>query len=159
MGASNLDWGMTEMTRTVVLTLLALLLPGLVVSITSCSRTPSAKAPTKEEFQYSSGDKPLRTEAEVVAALHAAESAFLAEKWGVAVVNANKVMEGIASAEQYYAAIKILGLASCNRKDLRPIAHAWSRLGPADKDSLSRECALNGLTISKTGSVTPSAPR
>jgi len=147
------------MTRTVARKLLVLLVPGLVASITSCSRTPPAKDPPKEDYQYSTGDKSLRTEAEVVSALRAAESAFLAEKWGVAVVKANKVMEGIASAEQYYAAIKILGMASCNRKDLRPIAHAWSRLGPADKDSLSRECALNGLTISKTGSVTPSAPK
>jgi len=127
--------------------------------LTSCSRTPPPKEPPKEEYQYSSGDKALRTEAEVSAALRAAQEAFLAEKWGQAVVSANKVMEGVASAEQYYAAIKILGMAACNRKDLRPIAFAWSRLGPADKDSLKRECALNGLSISKTGSVTPAASR
>ena len=143
------------MTRTVARTLLVLLVLGQAAIITSCTRTPSSKTPPKEEFQYSTGDKSLRTEAEVAAALQAAETAFLGEKWGVAVVNANKVMEGIASAEQYYAAIKILGMASCNRKDLRPITFAWSRMGPADKESLRRECELNGLSISKTGSVGP----
>ena len=148
------------MTRTVARKLSALMLLGsLVAFLPSCTRTPPPRETPGEEYQYSSGNKSLRTEAEVATALRTAENAFLAANWGVAVVNANKVMEGIASAEQYYAAIKILGMASCNRKDLRPIAHAWSRLGPADKESLRRECALNGLVIGKTGSVTPSATK
>ena len=127
----------------------------LLASLVSCSSASKPQAAPNEEYQYSTGNKALRTEAEVAAALQAAETAFLAAKWGEAVVNANKVMEGVASAEQYYSAVKILGMASCNRKDLRPITHAYSRLGPDDKEGLRRECALNGLIVSKTGSVTP----
>ena len=123
----------------------------------ACSSTsPPTNTGQSTSNQYTSGNKSLRTEAEVSAALQTAQRAFLGEKWGEAVVHANKVMEGVASPEQYYVAIKILGMASCNRGDARPIGFAYTRLTPADREGLRRECALNGIAISKTGAVSKS---
>jgi hypothetical protein len=86
-------------------------------------------------------------------ALRRADSAFLSGDFGAAVVEANRVMEGAASPEEYYAAVKILGLASCNRKDPRPVAHAFGRMTPTDQEGLKRECERNGLSITPDGRV------
>jgi hypothetical protein len=96
----------------------------------------------------------LREPEEVAAALQAANDAFMDGRWGDAVVQANRVMEGNASQEQYYGALKILGLASCNRGDARPVAHVWQRLAPEDRGSLQRECAQNGILVGDDGKVT-----
>lgn len=97
----------------------------------------------------------LRSAEEVAGALERAQAAFLAGSWGEAVVLANRVLEGAASADEYYAAVKILGLASCARKDPRPAAFAWKRLLPADRESLKNQCETNGLRIDDSGQVTP----
>jgi hypothetical protein len=89
----------------------------------------------------------LRTSGEVAAALQAAERAYMAGDWGNAVVQANRVLEGAASPEEFYAAVKILGLASCNRRDERPAAHALKRLQPEDREHLRSACEQNGIKL------------
>lgn len=91
---------------------------------------------------------------EVARALDRAQAAYMDGRWGDAVVEATRVTEGGASPEEYYLAVKILGLASCNRKDPRPVAFAWKRLQPADQASLRNECEQHGLRISEDGVVT-----
>jgi hypothetical protein len=100
------------------------------------------------------GDNGLSNPAEVEAALDRAQTAYMEGRWGDAVVEATRVTEGAASPEEYYMAVKILGLASCNRKDPRPVAFAWKRLHPADQASLRNECEQHGLSISEDGVVT-----
>lgn len=139
------------MSRTTRLLLITLLL----LAVSACGSKPPAKiGPEGPQQGYTKGQESLRTDEQVTQALDAAQAAFLAEKWGDAVVNANRVLEGAAGPEQFYAALKILGLASCNRRDTRPVAYVWSRMQPADRDSLRRECALNGVSISKSGVAT-----
>ena len=73
-------------------------------------------------------------------------------------LKATAVIEGAASPEQYYVAVKILGMASCSRKDPRPVAFAWKRLQPADRDSLKNACEQNGMTVTDQGMVTRASP-
>jgi len=89
----------------------------------------------------------LRTSDEVVNVLSRAERAYVAGEWGDAILAAAAVMEGNASPEQYYAALKILGHASCGRKDARPAVFVMSRLNPVDRDSLRRDCARQGISV------------
>jgi hypothetical protein len=93
------------------------------------------------------GVEGLRTSAEVAAALQAAERAYMSGDWGAAVVQANRVIEGAAAPDEYYAAVKILGLASCNRRDQRPAAFALKRLQPEDREHLRSTCEQNGIRL------------
>jgi len=43
--------------------------------------------------------------------------------------------------------VKILGLASCSRRDLRPAVFAQQRLQPEDRDHLLSVCEQNGLKL------------
>ena len=101
------------------------------------------------------GGAGLRSGAEVSRALERAQAAYLKGNWGDAVVEANRVMEGAATPEEYYQAVKVLGLASCNRKDSRPAAFAWQRLQPQDRETLRAACEQNGLGITDDGRVEP----
>lgn len=113
-----------------------------------------AAAPPQRQVAASSNSPGLRTEPEVTKALEAAQAAYLDGRWGDAVLKATAVIEGAASPEDYYLAVKILGMASCARKDPRPVTFAWKRLQPADRDSLKNACGQNGMTISNEGVVT-----
>jgi len=113
-----------------------------------------AAAPVATATSTAAGDKGLSSPAEVDAALDRAQRAYMEGRWGEAVVEATRVAEGGASPEEYYMAVKILGLASCNRKDPRPVSFAWKRLQPADQASLRNECEQHGLSISEDGVVT-----
>jgi hypothetical protein len=112
--------------------------------------TPAPTEKTEPAAKPSTG---LRTSAEVSDALDRAQSAYLAGKWGDAVVEANKVMEGAATPDEYYMAVKLLGLASCNRRDPRPVAFSWKRMQPIDRDALRSACEQNGLEINEQGEV------
>jgi hypothetical protein len=109
---------------------------------------------TPKQAVATSSSPGLRTSAEVSRALEAAQAAYLDGRWGDAVLKATAVIEGAASPEDYYMAVKILGMASCSRRDPRPVAFAWKRLEPADRDSLRNACAANGMAISDDGVVT-----
>jgi len=112
---------------------------------------PSTNASTPPRHQATKG---LESPEEVARALDQAQAAYMDGRWGDAVVEATRVTEGGASPEEYYVAVKILGLASCNRKDPRPVTFAWKRLQPADRASLRNECEQHGLRISEEGVVT-----
>jgi hypothetical protein len=129
-----------------------LLLPLLVLPAFGGCKSASASRPV--ESAAVKQNPVLREPEQVAAALQAANDAFMASDWGEAVLQANRVMEGNASPEQYYEAVKILGLASCNRRDALPVGHAWKRLSPDDRGSLQRECAQNGIIVSDDGRVT-----
>jgi hypothetical protein len=94
---------------------------------------------------------------EVTLALEEAQLAYLDGDWSKAVIKATAVVEGAASADEYYLAVKILGMASCSRKDPRPASFAWKRLQAADRDTLKTACLQSGLTILANGEIT-SAP-
>jgi hypothetical protein len=53
----------------------------------------------------------------------------------------------------------VLGLASCNRKDARPVAFAWTRLQPQDRETLRAACEQSGLGIRDDGRVEPQSSR
>jgi hypothetical protein len=127
------------------------LLPPMILLCCSCA-TPEASGGSSPS-PSSAPTTGLRTSEEVGRALDLAQSAFLGGQWGEAVVQANRVLEGAASADEYYAAVKILGLASCARKDPRPVAFAWQRLLPADRESLRNQCEASGLTIDEKGNA------
>ena len=122
----------------------------LVLGVLGCASTPG---PGKKE--YTSGENELRDPTVATRSLDKAQAAYLAGRWDEAVVAATRVIEGGAGSEEYYVAVKILGMASCNRKDPRPVAFAWIRLQPADRDALRGECSQNGLHITDEGKVTP----
>lgn len=110
--------------------------------------SPAAEEPAQIMASDSSGgEEPLRTEEAVSNRLKDAEMAYLEGRFGDAVVAANQVMQGLASPEQFYSAVKILGLASCSRRDLRPIHHAYKRLNQDDRESLRKACAEQGITL------------
>jgi hypothetical protein len=113
-----------------------------------------ASAPQQKQVAASSNNPGLRTGPEVTKALEQAQAAYLDGHWGDAVLKATAVVEGAASPDDYYLAVKILGMASCSRKDPRPVTFAWKRLQPADRDSLKNACEQNGMTISSAGIVT-----
>lgn len=128
--------------------LLVLILIGYAACVTP-QATPDEAKPASQP----SGTVGLRSSAEVSQALERAQAAYLKGDWGEAVVEANKVMEGAATADEYYQAVKVLGLASCNRKDARPVAFAWKRLQTTDRETLRSACEQNGLGISDSGLV------
>jgi len=125
----------------------------LVLASCAAPQAEPAASPTNVEVTH--GDRRgLRTAEEVEQALDRAQAAYMDARWGDVVVESTKIIEGAATPEQYYAAVKLLGLGSCNRKDPRPVAFAWKRLQPADRASLRNECDQHGLTISDDGVVT-----
>ena len=118
------------------------------VAVLACVDCGPPAAPQRQEpAKPSSRVEGLRSSSEVSAALQAAEKAYLAGSWGDAVVQSNRVMEGMATPDEYYAAVKILGLASCNRRDARPAAFALKRLQPEDRDHLRSVCEQNGVKL------------
>lgn len=124
-----------------------------------CASAPAREqpaAPASAPAQGGSGSTGLRDPAAVAEALQRAEGAYMDGRWGDAVVAATRVIEGAASPEDYYLAVKILGLASCHRKDTRPVSFAWSRLQAADREAVRTACSQHGLTISDEGVVTVS---
>ena len=127
----------------------------VLLSLCSCATPQATPDEAKPSQQGSAG---LRSGAAVSQALERAQSAYLKGNWGDAVVEANKVMEGAATPEEYYQAVKVLGLASCNRKDARPAAFAWARLQPQDRETLRAACEQNGLGITDDGRVEPRQP-
>jgi hypothetical protein len=130
----------------------------LLLALAGCAGGQRSSSKTTPGAQVTSSPSPgLRTSAEVSKALEAAQAAYLDGRWGDAVLKATAVIEGAASPEDYYMAVKILGMASCSRRDPRPVTFAWKRLEPADRDSLKNACAANGMTISESGVVTPGA--
>ncbi len=132
----------------------AALLLGGAVSCGGQQGAEPAAAPQQKQVAASSNNPGLRTGPEVTKALETAQAAYLDGRWGDAVLKSTAVIEGAASPEDYYVAVKILGMASCSRKDPRPVTFAWKRLQPADRDSLKNACEQNGMTISNEGVVT-----
>jgi hypothetical protein len=130
------------------------LLPPMILLCSACATQEGAEGSSQQASPQGRATG-LRTSEEVARALERAQAAFLAGSWGEAVVLANRVLEGAASADEYYAAVKILGLASCARKDPRPVAFAWKRLLPADRESLKNQCETSGLRIDDGGQVRP----
>jgi hypothetical protein len=129
---------------------------GLAGCASGAAAGPAAGGGTSGAASNTSGAAPTdppRTSSEVAAALARAQAAFVAGDWGKAVVEANRVMEGAAAADEYYAAVQVLGLASCARRDPRPVAFAWKRLLPVDRVVLKESCAARGITISDEGRV------
>ncbi len=119
---------------------------GLVLPLLACAEPSPAPEGKPTVGPRSEG---LRTSGEVSEALGRADRAYLAGEWGEAVVQANRVIEGAASPEDYYAAVKILGLASCNRRDPRPAAFAYKRLQPADREHLRGVCQQAGVVLAE----------
>ena len=74
-------------------------------------------------------------------------------RWGEVVVEAGRVMRGLASQKEYYAAARLLGLASCKRKDIRPLPSVWQRLLPVDREKLRAECAKSGIIRDESGNL------
>lgn len=137
----------------------ALLGIGLLLGLWGCGGGNGTEAEPRGEQTYQGagdeGQARLDGHDEVMEALHRAETAFIKEQWGDAVVYAARVIEGDSLPEQHYAALKILGMAGCNRKDPMPIRTAWQRLLPPERQAMQRQCAQNGLRIAEDGSVTP----
>lgn len=136
------------------LTALSLLwLPGCVEQQGAGPASPAAGREARPAA--SGGDRAgLRTSQAVARAMQEAQAAYMDGRYGDAVLKATAVIEGAASPEDYYDAVKILGLASCARKDPRPVTFAYKRLEPADRESLKNACAAAGLTITDQGLVT-----
>jgi hypothetical protein len=130
----------------------------LLLALGSACATTQA-LPDEPKSTSQPGGVGLRSGAEVSQALERAQAAYLKGNWGDAVVEANKVMEGVATPEEYYQAVKVLGLASCNRKDARPVAFAWTRLQPQDRETLRAACEQSGLGIRDDGRVEPQSSR
>jgi len=120
---------------------------------------PARPAATREARPAAAGGDRvgLRTSQQVARALQEAQAAYMDGRHGDAVLRATAVIEGAASPEEYYDAVKILGLASCARKDPRPVSFAYKRLEPADREGLRSACEASGLMITDQGVVT-SAP-
>ncbi len=133
------------------------LLPPMILLCSACATQEGAESSPQPAPQRGRATG-LRTSEEVARALERAQAAFVAGRHGEAVVQANLVLEGAASSDEYYAAVKILGLASCARKDPRPVGFAWKRLLPADREGLKNQCEASGLTIDDQGAARPSAP-
>ncbi len=100
------------------------------------------------------GEKDLRSSEVVSFVLGRAEAAYMDGRWGAVVVDAGRVLRGLASQDEFYAASRLLGLASCKRKDPRPIPTVWGRLGQADRSQLRAECARSGITLDEAGRPT-----
>jgi flavin-binding protein dodecin len=127
----------------------------VVVLLAAAGCAGQQAGPSEQTTAVSSGGEGLRSPEAVSQALDRAQDAYMNGRWGEAVTSATQVIEGAASPDEYYLAVKILGLASCARKDPRPVSFAWSRLLPADRASLRNECAQHDLSISDEGVVTP----
>jgi hypothetical protein len=126
----------------------------LALALAACASTPTSvptSMPSKEAPEPRTDG--LRTSAEISQALEKAQAAYLSGSWGEVVLQANRVMEGAATPDEYYMAVKLLGLASCNRKDGRPVAFAYKRMKPSDQEALRAACEQNGLGISADGLV------
>lgn len=117
--------------------------PLVALALTGCSGPDAQQEPARPRPRVEG----LRSSGEVSAALQAAERAYMTGDWGEAVVQSNRVIEGAATPDEYYAAVKILGLASCNRRDLRPAAFALKRLQPEDRNHLRSTCEQNGVKL------------
>lgn len=122
----------------------------IVFFVAACA---SQKKATKKDG-YIEGIPGFETKDEVTAALDRAAVAYVDGRWGDVVTETSMVIESKASPDDFYFAVRMLGLASCNRKDAKPVAFAWKRLKPNDRDALTSECERNGLTISPKGEVT-----
>jgi hypothetical protein len=118
-----------------------------LVVVAACAGCAATDAPRRRSEPPAPRVEGLRSGADVSAALRLAEKAYLAGDWGETVVQANRVMEGVAAPDEYYAAVKLLGLASCSRRDLRPAVFAQQRLQPEDRDQLQSVCEENGLKL------------
>jgi hypothetical protein len=123
----------------------------LALVLVACPTPPPE--PTSLPSKAEPRTEGLRTSAEISKALEKAQAAYLGGNWGEVVLEANKVMEGAATPDDYYMAVKLLGLASCNRKDGRPVAFSYTRMKPSDQDALRAACEQNGLTIGADGRV------
>ena len=128
-------------------TVLALVL----VSGCAAPQEPAAVSPTTAPSSQETG---LRSADQVEQAIVRARAAYLEGRWGDVVVDATRVIEGAASPEQYYDAVKLLGLASCSRQDPGPVTFAFKRLQGADQASLRGVCGQHGIQISDDGQVT-----
>ncbi len=132
-------------------------IPLLIVSllVTSACSGPAAEQPPPQEEAVATitaqGEKDLRTEAAVSDTLRQAETAFMEGRWGDVVVNAGRVRRGLASPEEYYTATRLMGFASCKRKDARPLPSLWLQLKPADRDRLRAECQQAGINLDDQG--------
>ncbi len=127
------------------------LLIGVTAGLTLSLVAPACTTrPPQQPAAPMSRTEGLRSSEEVNAALQAAHKAYLAGDWGEAVVQSNRVIEGAASPDEYYAAVKILGLASCSRRDPRPAGFAARRLQPHDLSHLREVCQQNGVTLPAT---------
>ena len=129
----------------------------LFITLASACSGPAAEQPppTAEPLATvtTQGEQDLRTEQAVSRTLHQAETAFMEGRWGDVVVDAGRVMRGLASQEEYYAAARLLGLASCRRKDTRPLPDVWLRLMPVDRVRLRAECKEAGIDLDEQGKV------
>ena len=128
--------------------------------LAACSGPAAEQPPTAEPLATvtTAGEQDLRTEQAVSETLRRAETAFMEGRWGAVVVDAGRVMRGLASPEEYYAAARLLGIASCKRKDTRPLHEVWLRLMPVDRQRLRAECEEAGIILDDEGMVTaPSA--
>ena len=115
-------------------------------------QTPSSSGPGRR--QQAASPQPPASPQQIEEALDRAQADYLDGRWWEVVVQATRVIEGAASPEEYYMAVKLLGLASCNRCDARPVAFAWKRLQPMDRASLRNQCDQHGVSISDDGVVT-----
>lgn len=128
----------------------------LLIAVAGCATEPSStkRALTSSGTITHRPAEELRSPEATSRALEEAQSAYLDGRWGDAVTKSTAVIEGAASPEDYYMAVKILGMASCARRDPRPVNFAWKRLQAADRDSLKNACAQHGLIISEQGVIT-----
>lgn len=126
-----------------------------VVALAACSGPAAEQPPPAEPLASvtAQGEDDLRTEQAVSETLRKAETAFMDGRWGDVVVDAGRVMRGLASPEEYYAAARLLGIASCKRKDTRPLHDVWLRLLPVDRERLRAECKDAGITLDDEGQV------
>jgi hypothetical protein len=127
-------------------------MPRLLITVTasltvSLAASACTTRPPQRPATPASRTEGLRSSEEVGAALQAAQRAYVSGDWGEAVVQSNRVIEGAASPDEYYAAVKILGLASCSRRDPRPAVFAARRLQPHDLNHLREVCQQNGVTL------------
>lgn len=128
----------------------------LAAVVAGCATVPSStrRALTSSGTVTHQPAEELRSPEATAKALEEAQSAYLDGRWGDAVTKSTAVIEGAASPDDYYMAVKILGMASCARRDPRPVNFAWKRLQPADRDSLKNACAHHGLIITEQGVIT-----
>ena len=129
----------------------SLLLLALAIS---CSGPAAEQPPPADEpvaTMTATGEEDLRTEEAVSNTLRQAETAFMEGRWGDVVVAAGRVRRGLAGSEEYYTATRLLGIATCKRRDTRPIPTIWPQLKPADRERLRAECRQVGIVLDDEG--------